>query len=280
MGAAAEDDGANDELCFVTVAGFKIPGAIYRDHQRDVQDWASGIKLEDAAGRMIRDNSGYPQEVLAAGVRTISVVGLSHHPDAQRPEFAFGSHVRVVADPTNPVNPRAIAIRSADGRYLAGYVPDAELDEAWDGLRLPAPGLIVWEHFTWRPRKRIGLRVVAGPAVALTLVPANQRRAEFARRKQFHEAVRAVEERQHAEARERQEQERRRVAAEKEARARARVDERWQREASQARAKQWRIDGLCIECGAPIERATGRGRPPVRCAVHAAGDRARRIADR
>lgn len=254
-----------DGQCFVTVGGVTIPGAIYRDHQRDVQDWSSGVRLEDPrTGRMLLGENRYPRDFLAAGARSVAVVGLPHHPDAQRDQFAVGARVGLVPEPDNPVNPRAIAVRSADGRYLAGYVPDDELDRIWSTEPTPREGIIVWEQFSWRPRIRKGLIALVGPTVELRMVPSSRLAAEAARREAAYARGRIEEEAENereralaAERRQEREAERARRAAEREAARKLK-----------AQAAAWRAEGRCIECGAPIEPQSGRGRPPIRCVLH------------
>ena len=63
-----------------------------------------------------------------------------------------------------------------------------------------------------------------------------------------------------------QERERAQAEARREAAQAARVAARRQKHAERA---AWRAEGLCTECGAPVEREPGaRGRRPVRCALH------------
>ncbi len=88
--------------------------------------------------------------------------------------------MRVVPEPTNPVNQRAVAIRSIDGLLLAGYVPDDELDDFLATIPLPIVGIIVWEAFTWRPRVRKSLIALVGPSISLRMIPASGVPAEQA----------------------------------------------------------------------------------------------------
>ena len=227
-----------DQLAVVTVAGAHVPAAIYQNFHRDRQDWSSGIRLEDPeTGQWMRETHDFPDYFRAAGARSIAVAGISHHPDASRDDFAVGHLVRLVPEPSNPYDPNAIAIRSADGRYHAGYVPAADLDGVRTAQPAPAVGLVAWENFTWRPRERIGLRLLIGPSVSLHVVPANQRLQEAARRATVFAAGQTAQQ-------ERSEH------------------ERAEREVRERQVAQWRSDGRCINCGVPIEP---RGRF-VRCA--------------
>ncbi len=184
-----------DGLCSVTVGGVTLPGAIYRNYQRDAGDWTSGIRLEDPrTGRMLFHRSNYPKAFFDAGARSVAIVGIPHHPDAQRPEFGVGSIVRLVPEPTNEYDPAAIAFRSADGRYLAGYVSR----EDNPGLRAtrpePSVGVVVWEHHSFRPRVRKGLIALVGPSVALRVVSARDVPGEAALRGRRYAAGRREEE--------------------------------------------------------------------------------------
>ncbi len=218
-----------DQLAVVTVAGVHDPAAVYQNFQREAQDWSSGIRLEDPeTGQWMREIHEFPDDFRTAGAKSIAVAGISHHPDASRGDFAFGHLVRLVPEPSNPYDRNAIAVRSADGRYHAGYVPAEDLEEVRAAQPAPTVGLVAWENFTWRPRVRIGLRLLIGPSVSLHLVPANQRAQEAARR----ETV---------------------FAAGKEAQRQRYEQERAEREARERLVAQWRSEGRCINCGATIE---------------------------
>lgn len=248
------DGGYDDEkLAEVTVGGATIAAAIYRDNQRDVQDWSSGFRLEDPrTGRMLISDADYPDDFRAAGARSIAVAGMQHHPDSQGDAFGLGQAVRLVAEPTNPVDPDAIAVRTWDGRLLAGYVPEDSLAKIQTTLPTPTMALVVWENFTWRPRTRIGLRLLVGPSVSVRMIPASKVSAEQARRGARYEQGRAEED------------------AENEAIRAAYWVER-ERKAAQVAA--WRAAGLCVECGAPVDKPGGH---VIRCTIHLAEARARR----
>jgi hypothetical protein len=91
------------------------------------------------------------------------------------------------------VNQAAIAARSWDGRYLAGYIPDDDLAK----VRATDPpsnvGLVVWERWTLGPRVRRSIRIVIGPSVSLALVPMQDVPAEQDRRKRLFAAGTVVE---------------------------------------------------------------------------------------
>ena len=236
-GGSQYDD--SDQLAFVTVGGVRLPAKIYQAHQRDRQDWSSGIRLEDpTTGRWLRRTDEFPEDFRAAGARSIGVAGLTHHqPDVSRDDFAVGRIVRLVPEPANPADPRAVAVRSADGRYLAGYLPADELDEVWAARLASSVGLVTWENFTWRPRQRIGLILLIGPDVKLELVPANRQGAERARREALFAAGREAEDRHYEQ-------------------------ERAEHEAHHQQVARWRAEGRCADCGGEIEP---KGRY-VRCA--------------
>jgi len=259
--------GADDELAEVTVGGVAIPAVIYRDYERD-DDWTSGIRLEHpVTGRWLLSDDEYPDAIRRAGGRATAIVGLPYHPDAQRAEFGLGRFVKLVPEPTNPVNPAAIAARSWDGRYLAGYIPDDDLAKVRATDPPSVMGLVVWERWTVGPRIRRSIRIVIGATVSFAMVPAREVPAERARRETLFAAGTDAE---------RAAKEAVRVAAH-EAKAAVHEAERERRHAERiaahdlkvAQANTWKAAGLCVDCGAPLEPTTGgRGRPPVRCELH------------
>lgn len=233
--AATEND---DHLAVVSAGGVSLPAAIYKAYQRDVQDWSSGIRIEDPqTGRWLRETSTFPAAFQAAGAHSISVAGIEAHPDASLDVFGTGRIVRLVPEPTNPVDPRAIAIVSADGRHRAGHVPADELDEILDARPVPTVGLVTWDNFTWRPRTRIGMRLLIGPNVRLALVPDRQVARERARRQATYAACREAEMRQLEQ-------------------------ERAVREQRERQAAAWRAEGRCVDCGGSLVP----GKRFVRCA--------------
>jgi hypothetical protein len=57
------------------------------------------------------------------GVLVLPVFGVGHRPqEASRADFDPGRPVLLVPEPDNPHDPKAISVRSADGRHLAGYI--------------------------------------------------------------------------------------------------------------------------------------------------------------
>lgn len=261
--------GPDEQLGVVEVGSARVNAAIYRDYQRDTQDWSSGIRLEDpVTGHRLRDDTGYPEDFLAAGARSVAVVGIPHHAESQRPEFGVGQAIRLVAEPTNPVDRRAIAVRSADGKLLAGYVPADDLDRIIETRPAPVGGLVVWENFTWRPRRRMGIRILIGPSVRLGLIPNGDTEREMSRRERAYAAGRELEEQRYAA--EKLERDHARDA-ERAARAaaveQARAERQLAREAAIELATERRAAGVCVQCGGPIEARVGRGRPPIRCSA-------------
>jgi hypothetical protein len=251
-----------EQLAVVAVGSVAVPAVIYRDYQRDTQDWSSGVRLEDpTTGRRMTDDDNYPPDFYAAGARSIAVAGIEHHPGAQSDAFGICKIVRLVPEPTNPVDPNAIAVCSNDRSTVAGYVPADELAKVREASPLPGVGLIVWENFTWRPRRRIGIRVVMGPSVALRLVPPAQVPSERARREATYAAGREAGWAKLQAQREAKEAAKLALKAEREAQAAARTQK-----AEQASA--WRAAGLCVDCGGVIP--TG-GRRAIRCPACRAG---------
>ncbi len=244
------------QFAFVIVGGLVINAGVYLGYPRGEGVWSDGLRLEDAdSGGLHYREEDYPGEWLDAGIRDIAVVGLPYHPDAQCPEFGVGQYVRLVPEPTNKKDRRAIAIRSADGRRLAGYVPADRLDELWSMRPAPQVGLIAWDKYIGPPRERVALYVIAAPTVELRVVPFQQAEAERARREWVYGAderarLKKIEERESA--KQARTAERERVRQEKEAKA----------ELEAAR----RAAGVCLDCGGPIEPRVGSGRLPIRCA--------------
>jgi hypothetical protein len=245
-----------DQLAVVAVGSVAVPAVIYRDYQRDTQDWSSGIRLEDpTTGRRLTSEDKYPADFYAAGARSIAVAGIEHHPGAQSDAFGICKIVRLVPEPSNPVDPNAIAVRSNDGSEFAGYVPADELAKVREASPLPGVGLVVWDNHTWRPRKRIGMRVLMGPSVALRLIPPGQVPAERARREATYAAGREAGWAKQAAEREAKEAAKLARKAEREAQAAERT-----RKVEQSAA--WRAEGRCVDCGAVIEPG---GRRAIRC---------------
>lgn len=253
-GFQRSDDG--DELAVVAVGPVAVPAAIYRGYRRDTQDWSSGIRLDDpTTGRMMTSDDDYPADFYAAGARSIAVAGLDYHAGAQSEAFGIGKIVRLVPEPSNPVDPNAIAVYCNDRSALAGYVPADDLTKVREATPLPGVGLVVWENFTWRPRKRIGMRVLIGPSVALRPIPAAQARAERTRREAIYAAGREAEWA-------RQRAERDAKAAAKQVRKAERETRDAERARKAERVAAWRAEGRCVGCGAAIPPG---GRRSIRC---------------
>jgi hypothetical protein len=263
VGADVDEE---EQLCTVTVGSVTVPAAIYQGYQRDIGDWSSGIRLDDPdrGFRLMRDSDSPP--FLAAGARSIALAGITYHADAQRDEFAVGHFVQLASEPTNQVNPNAIAIRSLEGRYHAGYVFDEDLERIQATEPTPVVGLVVWEHGSRRPRKRFGLRILVGPSIHVELISAVAAPAERARRTAHYARGQAAWEAERDTERAAATEHRR--AAARELARQGRVAKRDAAEAQKSQSAAWRAAGLCVECGAAIEERPGRGRPAIRCAVH------------
>lgn len=186
--------------------------------------------------------------------------------------------VELVREPTNEHDPNAVAVW-CEGLQV-GYMP-RDRAAAW------APSL--------DDKRRRGVRVRAGARLGteggrgrvldtygwlrLPPDPADYARWEAERpaREAAAEADRATKERRkaerHAEAEATRDAREAARLGEQEARRHAKEQAR---AAAALIASERRASGLCVDCGAPIERVAGRGRPPMRCAVHAAEARERR----
>jgi hypothetical protein len=243
------------QFAFVIVGGLVINAGVYIGYPRGEGVWSDGLRLEDPdSGRLHYREEDYPEEWLDAGIRDIAVVGLPYHADAQCPEFGVGQYVRLVPEPTNKKDRRAIAVRSANGGRLAGYVPADRLDELWSMRPAPQVGLVAWDKYIGPPRERVALYVIAAPTIELRVVPFVQAEAERARR----EWVYGAEERGRLQ-----------KIAEREAAKHVRAAEREKvRQEKEAKAEleaARRAAGVCLDCGGPIEPRVGSGRAPIRC---------------
>lgn len=247
-----------EQLAHVIAGSVVINAALYTGYSRSQSDWADGIRLEDPdRGGMLFGDDGYPREWIEAGIRDVPVVGIPYHPDAQRPDFGVGRYVRLVPEPNNPKDRRAIAVRSADGRRLAGYVPADRLDDIWATRPAPQIGLVVWDHYSGPIRERLGLYVVAAPSIELRMVPPQYLEAERARRNAIYEAgAEQLRTRQATKAQ---------PDARKAAKADAAPAAELIRAARLASIAERRAMGSCVSCGGPIEGHTGPGDRQIRC---------------
>ena len=170
--------------------------------------------------------------------------------------------MELVREPTNTHDPNAVAVLL--GGKLAAYIP-RDCARQWSAF--------VAEHNAAGRRVRARARVWSvrqrgeAPIFRLYLeVPEDP--GDYARR-----AAAKAERAQASMDR----------AAQREAEAAARIEARAERERANAELaalrEQRRAAGVCVDCGAPIERVPGaRGRPPIRCAVHAAAEKGHRQA--
>jgi hypothetical protein len=248
-----------EQLAQVIVGRIVVNAGVYTGYSRGGNDWADGIRLEDPdTGGMLFGDDEYPREWIEAGIRDIAVVGIPYHPDAQRPDFGVCRYVRLVPEPNNPKDRRAIAVRSPDGHRLAGYVPADRLDDIWATRPNPQIGLVVWDHYQGPVRERLGLYVVAAPSIELRLVPPQDLEAERARRNAVYGAaaqqpIRASRPGEvHPEARKPEGVNTARAAEEVRAARLASIAER-------------RAAGLCVTCGGPIEANPEPGPRQIRC---------------
>ena len=233
-----------------------INAALYMGYSRGGNDWADGIRIQDPdSGGMLFGDDDYPREWIEAGIRDIAVVGIPYHPDAQRPDFGVGQYVRLIPEPNNPKDRRAIAVRSADRRRLAGYLPADRLDDIWATRPAPQVGLVVWDHYSGPIRERLGLYIVAAPSIEL---PPQNLEAERARRNAIYDAggEQQLRERQAKEAQ---------LGARKAAKANPTGVAEGIRAARLASIAERRAMGSCVSCGGPIENPKGTGDRQIRC---------------
>ena len=223
-----------------------INAALYMGYSRGGDDWADGIRLEDPdCGGMLFGDDVYPREWIEAGIRDVAVVGIPYHPDSQRPDFSVGRYVRLVPEPNNPKDRRAIAVRSVDGRRLGGYVPGDRLDDLWD-------------HYSGPVRERLGLYVVAAPSIEFRLVPPQNVDAERARRNAIYE-VGGEQQLRTRQAKEAQ------LEARKSTKANATPNAERIRAARLASIAERQATGSCVSCGGAIESHTQSGDRQIRC---------------
>lgn len=132
-----------------------------------------GLRLKDAMSVWLP--FGEVGDALGSvGARFVEVAGTTHHPDHDAPAFAAEQPVLLVPEPENQYDPNAIAVRSADGRLHAGYLPRevASWCRRRDGY---TAGLVLWEYRNpARPADRTGLRLLIAPA-PITVEPAPPR---------------------------------------------------------------------------------------------------------
>jgi len=255
LSAPTRPDDIPIQFAYLIVGSLVINAGVNIGYPRGDGEWTDGLRLEDPDdGRIRLREDDYLESWIDAGIRDVAVVGLPYHPDAQCPEFGVGQYLHLVPEPTNRKDRRAIAIRSADGRRLAGYVPADRLDELWSMRPAPQVGIVAWDNYTGPPRERVGLYVIAAPTIELRVVPLQYAEAERARRESIYGAkeaarLRAIEERQAA----------------KQARAAERARARDEKEAKIEVEASRRAAGVCLDCGGPIEPRIGSGRSPVRC---------------
>lgn len=95
----------------------------------------------------------------------IKVAGLKYRDQAARETARGGPGERllVMADPTNPVNKNALAVRTANRRHLLGYVHDTDLGDVRGALERGWVPVTVWE---WRyvNGERCAMHVVLAPS--------------------------------------------------------------------------------------------------------------------
>ena len=132
-----------------------------------------GLRLKDAMSIWLP--FGEVGDALeAVGARFVEVAGTTHHADHDAPAFAAEEPVLLVPEPENEQDPKAIAVRSADGRLHAGYLPREVA--SWCRRRGGyTAGLVLWEYRNpARPADRTGLRILIAP-VPITVEPTPRR---------------------------------------------------------------------------------------------------------
>src|SRR5438132_1568537 len=82
------------------------------------------------------------------GFQCLEVVGESHHrKDLQQSGFAAGFPIRLMPEPENPVDPDAVAVRDASGKYHAGYLSRQDAPKILKRIRngIGFQAMVMWE---------------------------------------------------------------------------------------------------------------------------------------
>lgn len=103
-----------------------------------------------------------------SGLWPTYLAGAEKNSDSARPQFDAGQVVELIPEPDNPYDGNAIAVRSLDRRYKAGYIPR----DATEHVRRmvdngPIAALVQWEQRTPGATQRQRLRLLIGPATCL-----------------------------------------------------------------------------------------------------------------
>ena len=153
----------------VTARASRCPWEVFGDGTIE----SRGLRLKDKMSVWLPFGE-VADDLEAIGARFVEVAGVTHHPDHDAPAFAAAQPVLLVPEPHNERDPNAIAVRSADGRLIAGYLPREVA--SWCRRRGGyAAGLVLWEYRDpGRTADRTGLRLLIAPA-PITVEPAPPR---------------------------------------------------------------------------------------------------------
>ena len=98
------------------------------------------------------------------GVLRVKVVGESFHlDDLQSPEFAPGKSIRLTTEPENPVDSKAIAIKSWDGTFTAGYIKQGNTQRLRNLLSDQAFSAMVLSTDSYEGKRQVAQIVVFRP---------------------------------------------------------------------------------------------------------------------
>jgi hypothetical protein len=134
--------------------------------------YSRGYALVDPVGEFTQ--VGDDDWLRVSGCRLCKVAGLTHHAEAAQDErFSPGSVVLVCPDPSNPVDPSAVAVFDASGEHQVGFVPasiSAEIAGRIAGGE-ELGGAILREYRTEPATggRRIGLVMLIAPAGTVRL---------------------------------------------------------------------------------------------------------------
>jgi tetratricopeptide (TPR) repeat protein len=153
----------------IMAAGIQIEAVCWQGLRNPDGSWSDALELLDPSTAKRIPAGLLPQQLILAGIRMVPVTAVSGL-TTQGPESGVGAMVRLIPEPTNPVDRRAIAIRASSGQ-LCGYVPTHLLGEFWAMNPAPRQGLIVSDEYTDPPRARTRLWVLAAPSIAYRTMP-------------------------------------------------------------------------------------------------------------
>jgi HIRAN domain-containing protein len=163
-----EDEDAQRPLGLVVRSGgFEIRTA-WQDWKRswNGETEVRGFQPLDPATSTYLYEDELTPKMKKAGLRIIPVAGISNYSGRSLPDFAPGQPVALAPEPENKYDANAIAVRSADGRVLAGYLPRADAKACKSFAfrhQCSFAAVVIWEFRKVGSKGRDGLRLLVGP---------------------------------------------------------------------------------------------------------------------